>query len=631
MCGIAGIFSLSGKPVAPQDVARMNAAIAHRGPDGEGLWQSPDGRCVLGHRRLAIIDIDERANQPMRTVDGRYVIVFNGEIYNFLEVRADLEAKGHRFITQSDTEVILAAWREWGEAMQLRFNGMWAIVIYDTDARSLFFSRDRFAEKPLYFAQSDGFLAFASEIRALKTLPWLNAPLDPDAVARATFDTHMIEGSDRTLYAGIERLQAGHHMVITADRRRIQRWWNTLDHLVAAPATMAQAAEQFFGHFQEAVRIRMRSDVAIGSCLSGGFDSSAVVATMRGIAEADGLGHEREAEDWRHAFVASFPGMQNDETAEATMAAHYAGIERPNLIDMTTAGPLDYLEEGMGAIEGLALSVPTAIWRVYKGVRDGGVVVSIDGHGADEMIGGYRQSGQSLRFRLRNMFGNASGRSPMFNRFSDQLKLRLLDRRGFMFLRDGKLPPRFEVAAERDKVPGDWGALNKRLYSMFHVTVLPTLMRNFDRLSMAHGVEVRSPFLDWRLVSYAFSLPEQMKSNDDYSKLIAREAMRGRMPEDIRASKIKKGFASQMPEWLNGELGRWAERVVAVPNPMFESIFDVRRLHDMVRRLNANHGWTWEISAVIWTYIHAKWLCDIEQAGHHAKDRKIVHAEWAAS
>lgn len=619
MCGIAGIFSLSGRPVAAEDVARMNAAIAHRGPDGEGLWRSSDGRCVLGHRRLAIIDVEERANQPMLSGDGRYAIVFNGEIYNFLEVRADLETKGHIFRTESDTEVILAAWREWGAAMQIRFNGMWAIAIYDTVEKSIFFSRDRFAEKPLYFAEADGYFAFASEVRALRALRWINASLDPDALVRATFDTHMIEGSDRTLYRQIGRLQAGHDMVIAANKRRVSRWWNTLDHLVAPPRTLMEAAEGFHGHFQEAVRIRMRSDVPIGSCLSGGFDSSAVVAMMRQIAESDGLGHDREARDWRHAFVASFPGMQNDETAEATIAARYAGIDSPNLIDMTVDGPLDHLEATLDGLEGLAVSVPAAVWSIYRAVRRDGVQVSIDGHGADEMIGGYRQSGQSLRFMLRNLLGNSSGRSSGFNWFSDQLKLRLLDRRGMMFLRDRGLPARFDVAAQNDKLPGDWGALNKRLYTMFHVTVLPTLMRNFDRLSMAHGVEVRSPFLDWRLACYAFSLPEAMKSDANYSKLVAREAMKGRMPEEIRASRIKKGFASQMPEWLNGGLGRWAEDIASSPNPIFESIIDQRKLLSLVQKLNAGSGWTWENSAVIWPYINAKWLCNREDEPLAAK------------
>jgi asparagine synthase (glutamine-hydrolysing) len=612
MCGLSGVFSLSGEDVNRLDVERMNARIAHRGPDGEGLWVSQDHRCALGHRRLAIIDTDARANQPMLTPDGRYAIAFNGEIYNFLEVRRDLEARGHSFRTQSDTEVILSAWREWGADMQLRFNGMWAIAIYDSEEKSLFLTRDRFAEKPLYYIEKKGLFAFASEMQALVALPWAGAELDLDVIARGCFDTHTIEASERTLYKQIVRLPAGHSLTLNGERRTLRRWWRTVDHLVDVTGSRQEIAEEFWERFRDAVKICMRSDVPIGTCLSGGFDSSAIVATMGHLDKNIGaMAHERQADDWRHAFVATFPGMSNDETPEAKLAADYAGIKNPNLIDMTRDGPTDFLEEGMAAIEGISLSVPTAAWRTYQAVRAGGVMVSIDGHGADEMMGGYRQSGQGMRFWFRNLLGNASGRHAGFNLLSDHLKLRVMRTQGHLFLRNQSTPPPlFDIAAHSDQLPKEWGALNKRLYGMVHATVLPTLMRNFDRMSMAHGVEVRSPFLDWRLVTFAFSLPEALKSDAEYSKLIAREAMRGRMPEAIRSSKIKKGFSSQMPEWLNGDLGRWAAARFLQPNLAFDSIVDTRALLERVDALNRSSGWTWEIASRIWPYVHAKWFCD---------------------
>jgi asparagine synthase (glutamine-hydrolysing) len=611
MCGVSGVFSMSGEPVQRRDVEALNASIAHRGPDGEGIWQSQDGLCILGHRRLAIIDTDARSNQPMLSDDHNLVIAFNGEIYNFLEVRSDLEARGHRFRTESDTEVIIAAWRQWGSDMQFRFNGMWAIAIYDCVQRQLFITRDRFGEKPLFYMQVGGHFVFASEMNALAALPSAHVDIDIDVVERATFETHSIEASERTLYRQVRRLPPGHLIEVSQSGLRVCRWWKTIDHLVAAPPTLEQAAEEFWSRFQDAVKICMRADVPIGTCLSGGFDSSAIVGVMGMLASGGASSNIRQAADWRHAFVATFPGMSNDETPEAKMAAAYAGIDSVSLIDMTKSSALDYLEEGMAALEGISLSVPTAGYLIYKAVREGGVTVSIDGHGADEMLGAYRQQGQNIRFWLRNLAGNSSGKHHSFNRLSDHMKLRVLSYQNNMFLRNRRAPPSaFEIAAHSDTLPSEWGNLNRRLYGMFHATVLPTLMRNFDRMSMAHGVEVRSPFLDWRLATFVFSLPEAMKSNPQYSKLVAREALRGRMPEAIRSSPVKKGFSSQMPEWLNSELGTWAADQMARPNDAFDTIVDTNALRKRINELNQSASWTWEIGSRIWPYVHAKWFCD---------------------
>jgi asparagine synthase (glutamine-hydrolysing) len=605
MCGISGVLSLSGRPVERSDVAIMNQNLSHRGPDGEGIWISQDRDCVLGHRRLAIIDTDSRSNQPMPSPDGRYIIVFNGEIYNFVEIRKVLEAKGHVFRTEGDTEVILHAWQEWASAMHFKFNGMWAIAIYDNENKSLFLSRDRFAEKPLFYVRTEKFFAFASEMKALVGLPWCSSNLDMDVLSRAAFDSY-----------SIRRLRHGHMMIVEKTGIKETRWWRTTDHLVSPPASLSTAAEEFWDKFQDAIRMCMRSDVPIGTCLSGGFDSTAVVSTMSELGKSTKLIGEHQTDDWRHAFVASFPGMSNDETNEARIAANYAEIKNIVMQDMTLDGPLDYLERSLDSFEGISHSVPNAPWRIYETVRKSGIVVSLDGHGADEMMGGYRRVEEDFKFKIRNLFGNASGRHPLFNRLSDRLKFHVLQGQGNVFLRHNFSPPAaFHNAALHDSLPDNWGKLNRRLYAMFHATVLPTLMRNFDRISMAHGVEVRSPFLDWRLVTYVFSLPDEMKSNATYSKLVAREAMRTRMPEEIRRSTVKKGFSSQMPEWLNGSLGRWATSTLAKPNAAFENSFNINSLRRRCDDLNASGGWTWDNSSRIWPYIHVKWLCDKYESG----------------
>ncbi|MBX9796729.1 asparagine synthase (glutamine-hydrolyzing) [Sphingomonas sp.] len=604
MCGIAGIFSPGGKPVNPEDVARMNAAIAHRGPDGEGVWQSADGRCVLGHRRLAIIDVDARANQPMLSGDGRYAIVFNGEIYNFLEVRADLEAKGHIFRTESDTEVILAAWREWGAAMQPRFNGMWAIAIYDNLEKSLFLSRDRFGVKPLLYSHTNDVIAFGSEMRALLALPWLDRTFDQELAARAVFDPFNIEGGEHSIRRSIRRLPAGHNMTINAKGVRVSRWWRMSDHLIDPPASLAEAADMFRERFYEAVRIRMRSDVPIGTCLSGGFDSSSIVATMRHIAEDQGLRHDRENKSWRHAFVATFPGLDIDESEAAKVAAAYAGIDAPHLFDFSSDDPTEHIDAVLDTMEDVFITLPTAVWKTYRAVRDNGVLVSLDGHGADEMMGGYRQGNQRLRFMLGNLIGSAVGRAPIVGPINRLAKAAVLRRSGDYHLRQLVPPALQPTPFDDDPMPSHWGLFSRRLYGMFQINVLPTLLRNFDRLSMAHGVEVRSPYLDWRVAQLVLSLPDEMKSDPHFSKLVAREALRDRMPESIRAATRKVGFGSQMPDWLNGKLGAWAAQMLSAPNPAFDDVVNRATLLRRIDALNASKKWNWISVGRLWPYIH---------------------------
>lgn len=608
MCGIAGIMMLNGGRVVLSDLNRMSDDLAHRGPDGEGIWSSSDQSCALAHRRLAILDVEERADQPMVSRAGDAALVFNGEIYNFLEVRAELEAMGHSFHTESDTEVVLTAWAAWGEAMLPRFNGMWALAIFDRKKRELFLARDRFGVKPLLYSESSERIAFASEMRALLNLPGVSDDLDQMAVKRVLFDPFSLEASESTIYGAIRRLPAGHHLRISSTSRTLTRWWNTSEHLAEVPHNIDEAATRFWDQFREAVRIRMRSDVPIGTCLSGGFDSSAIVATMANLAKDETVDHQRESRDWRHAFIASFPGMSNDETREARMAAAFAEIDAPVVLDCSGDEPLDDIDAVLDTLEDIFIGLPTAVWKTYRAVSNHGVRVTIDGHGADEIMGGYRQGGRALQFLLRNLFGNASGRHPALASLNDVLKALYLRFRKQYFLRDIRPPKAFPVAANKDRLPKHWGLVNRRLYGMVHATILPTLLRNFDRLSMAHSVEVRSPFLDWRLVTSVLALPDEMKSNREYSKVIAREAMRGRMPEEIRAATRKIGFGSQMPEWLNGKLGEWADKQLAGPNAEFDALVDSGALRRRVRELNAAGAWDWEVAGRLWPYIHLRWL-----------------------
>ncbi|WP_245286685.1 asparagine synthase (glutamine-hydrolyzing) [Bradyrhizobium sp. ARR65] len=606
VCGIAGILNLRGEPVEPSEISRLTELLAHRGPFGEGLWFSDDRSVAFGHRRLAIIDPTDGGYQPMRSDDGRYIIVFNGEIYNFLELRRELEAQGAIFRSQSDTEVVLAAWRRWREDMLARFNGMWALAIYDTVAGDLFLARDRFGIKPLLYFSSPSRFVFASEQRALVRSGLFDSSLDPVVARRLIVDAFGIEGSERTLFKQVRRLQSGHYMWMRQGRTEITRWWRTLDHLPVVPKTESERIERFRELFMDAVALRMRSDVPIGTCLSGGFDSSAVVCAMAEHEKA-GLGL-RDSASWRHAFVATFPGARNDERPQAEQAAAWAKVV-PTIVEIDETCALNEIDRILDDNDDLYIMLPTAVWLTYRELRRHNVTVSLDGHGADELMGAYLQEGAGAAFRIRNSLAALTSRSRLAGRSLDLVRATVLNFRGQFFLREGlaRLPQPLDLVAADDHLPPDWGPLNRRLYKMFHSTVLPTILRNFDRLSMAHGIEVRMPFMDWRLVTYTMALPEADKSSAGYTKLIARRAMKDRMPEAIRMSRRKVGFNSPMPEWLNGPLSGWTMSLLDSKVPAFAELVDEARLRREIQRLNLSKAWNWETAGRIWPYLNLKW------------------------
>lgn len=607
MCGIAGIVNIRGNPVDPAEISRLTNLLAHRGPFGEGTWFSANRNLAFGHRRLAIIDPGEGGFQPMVSADGRHVIVFNGEIYNFLELRRELEAQGAVFRSQSDTEVILAAWRAWREGMLSRFNGMWALAIFDTQTQDLFLARDRFGIKPLLYSRSPQRFVFASEQRALVRSGLIDTALDVDVARRLLIDAFGVEGSERTLCREVRRLQAGHCMWLRQGRLEIRRWWRTVDHLPEVPAIEGECVERFRELFQDAVALRMRSDVPIGTCLSGGFDSSAVICTMAAHEKA-GMG-PRDNASWRHAFVATFPGAINDERPMAEEAAAWADVA-PTFLEIGRNNALADIDRILDDNDDVYIGLPSAAWLIYRELRRQNVTVSLDGHGADELMGAYLQEGQSTAFWARNVLAGLSSNSAMARRGVDVLRALMIKRQGHYFLRGGLrgIPPQFSLVGDDDRLPRNWGALNQRLYRMFHGTVLPTILRNFDRLSMAHGIEVRMPFMDWRLVTYTMALPDSSKSSDGYTKVVARRAMANQMPESIRMGRRKVGFNSPMPEWLNGPLSGWTTDLLDRRVPAFSELVDEPRLRKTVGRLTSSKTWDWETVGRIWPYLNMKWM-----------------------
>jgi len=585
MCGVAGFFRSSS--LTAQDLSLMTDALRHRGPDDQGTFHDPSTGTGLGHRRLSILDLSALGRQPMATPDRRLWIVFNGEIYNFVELRADLEERGHSFRTATDTEVVLAAYREWGEAAFRKFNGMWALAIYDAEQQQLLLCRDRFGVKPLYFHAHRGQVVFSSECKALWSIgDKLDLQWDTRGLRTALENSFELEASGQSLIGGVRSLLPGHLLKADGGEPVVRRWWNTLDEQVVVPRSADDKAARFLELFLDSCRIRMRSDVAIGTSLSGGLDSSSVVAALAHL-ERSGIHTTREASNWRKAFVHVFPGSSLDESAYAKVAAAAAGTDLA-FVEADPALMAEELDAVILAHEGIYAGMQDSLWRIYRAQRAAGVVVTLDGHGADEMLGGYdhtlaaainRESPWSRRFwqlaEARQSIAGHRGRGVMLALRSATLGRPALRRVGRRLGAQALLqrsastslltPDALNLApytAVTTVPPAEWPALDQVLYSEFHETTLPRILKNFDLMSMAHGVEVRMPFMDYRLVQYVFSLRAEDKVAEGYTKHVARRAMKGLVPDAIRLRRDKIGFNSPVSQWLRGQLRPWVEEVL---------------------------------------------------------------------
>lgn len=552
MCGVFGYIGYVPKALAQQCLD----TLVHRGPDGEGLWHQ--AHVTLGHRRLSILDLSSQGQQPMSYGEGRYWITFNGEIYNFLEIRQDLIIQGYRFRSETDTEVILAAFLAWGEACQDKFNGMWALAIWDNQERRLFLSRDRFGLKPLFYAQLPEGFAFASEMKAL--IPLLKDACPNEALIRKPYRLFQYEATAECLIEGIQRFPSGHFGWVQSGSLQLKRWWCTLDQITDVSPRYEEQVEQLNALFLDACRLRMRSDVPIGTALSGGLDSSAVISAIAHTARSNpGI---RLSQDWQHAFVACFPGTPIDERPFATKVADHLHIPATYL-DINPSDALDHLDEYFYRFEEIYLTSPIPFMLTYGAMKEKAIKVSVDGHGADELFGGYD-------FDYLVAVQDVGWNWPLINEILD-MRLASIPQASqqfkgrskkwqFWFKWQLKRTARKVLGRDapgRDRDHPNWHTLdhlNQQLYASTHDTVLPTLLRNYDRYSMANGVEIRMPFMDYRIVSFAFSIPWQSKVRRSFSKAIVRDAAAPLMPNEIAYRKGKIGFNSPTVDWMKGPL-----------------------------------------------------------------------------
>jgi asparagine synthase (glutamine-hydrolysing) len=570
MCGICGIVA-PDRPPETEAVAAMSELIAHRGPDGDGIFVR-DG-VALGSRRLAILDLSDAGAQPFSSPDGRLHLVHNGEIYNYRELRAELESHGHRFASATDTEVIVAAYREWGERCVERFNGMWAFALWDEDEQRLFCSRDRFGVKPFYYHCDGGRLVFASELKAFRADP--QTQLRPnERIVRDFVRNDWFDHTDETFFAGVGKLPAAHTLVFDRDGLRIRRFWQ-LELRNPPGGDPVEAVRELF---VDSVRLRLRSDVTVGTCLSGGIDSSAVAGVIDLLLREEAE-NAKPVGERQQTFTVYFDDPAFDERPYAREVVSRTKAA-PHWISFTSADLVANVERIIEAHDEPFRSTSIcAGWYVMREAARAGVTVVLDGQGGDEVLAGYpayfsaryadllthgrlRELGTEL-VEHRRLYGSRRALATLARSFAPpSLEARLRERRSgsTSLLHAGLqgLPETPEL--DGSPFPDRLRRLQTRILT---VRGLPELLHAEDRNSMAHSIEARVPFLDYRLVELLFSLDGGHLIERSRTKAILRRALHDQIPASVRERTDKLGFVTPEAAFFRGALGDLAADVFA--------------------------------------------------------------------
>lgn len=546
MCGICGIIGKIDKTLVKQ----MNDVLEHRGPDGEGYFF--DDKISFGHRRLAIIDPDG-GKQPMISNDNKTVVIFNGEIYNFEEIRDSLR-KNYRFTTDSDTEVILAGYQKYHLDIFPRLNGMFALAIYDKEKKQIILARDRFGIKPLYYTQNQNYFLFASEIKALFADKKIER-IPNEKVIYEYLVNRIHDNTPETFFQNIFRLMPGHFMSldVNGEIKKIQKFWSPP---TVFPQTLSpkEKIAKFKELFLKSVRSQIVSDVPLGSCLSGGLDSSAIVCTINNILQHEKI-HRSGVGNRQKTFSAIFPGEINNEekyineVTKSTNTEHYAVTPRQEELWQDLKKLVYYQEEPFVS------SGPYAQWCVAK-LASQKVKVVLDGQGADELLAGYiPYFGTYLKELLirKKIFTFIKEITMSFDLIFPYAVEILKSKLGFCqqtidmkSILNDKFVKKYENYSSRKKS----NSLTERLKNDLFFDCIPALLRYEDKNAMAHSLESRVPFLDNNLVDFILSLEPEFRIKNGWNKWIMREALRGLLPEKIRTRRKKVGFTTPEISWM---------------------------------------------------------------------------------
>ncbi len=656
MCGIVGWLSLhSSEPVDGEILARMRDSMVHRGPDGHGLWLSPERRLGLGFRRLAIVDLSANANQPMQNEDGTVHIVFNGEIYNHKSLRRELLEKGHQFRTDhSDTEVIVHGYEQWGERVVERLEGMFAIGIWDEKKQRLLLARDRVGIKPLYFAWNKSAFIFASEIKAILNLPSFTADIEPTSVYH--YLSFLTTPAPLTMFRGIYKMPAGHRAFIAASGdMSAERYWDALpgsgEDVLELRGLSGKALEDYAIRrtrdlLDSAIEKRMMSDVPFGVFLSGGIDSSTNVALM-----------SKHLDSPVRTFTVGF--SDHDYLNELSYARKIASVFKTEhheiLVDEKTMR--DYLPRLIfSQDEPIADWVCIPLYFVSKLVRDSGTIVVQVGEGSDEQFCGYRN--YMMHLQMYRNFWRAFAHLPRFVKhsagriahgitaihdrhdpyldviyragfdreafwsgamvLSESRKSRLIDRERIESLGipeamwNSKLLPRtydttdtyavIQSFFERlDRLAPGNDFLTRMIYTEFKLRLPELLLMRVDKIGMSVSIEPRVPFLDHKLVEFTMNLPMGLKVKNGTTKWVLKEAVRNLIPNDI-IDRPKMGFGAPMVEWLRGDFGKAVEAQFRATR--FFDYFPAKcdSVLNMLQRHRAGRA---DFALYVWTFYNA--------------------------
>ena len=600
MCGICGIVRFDNNPVKETALRLMMSKMKHRGPDDEGVYIEND--VGLGFVRLSIIDLSQAGHQPMKSTDGRYIIIYNGEIYNYLELKKELISLGYSFKTHTDTEVLLNSFIHWGEECLHHFNGMWAFVIYDRSKNEIFGCRDRFGVKPFYYSINHNQFVFASDISAiLKVLT--NKPKPNEAIIFDYLVFNRTDQNENTFFCDIKKLQHGHsfHLFLPDYHFVVNKWYDLRTNLKKPFSSSLEFKDQF----NSSVGLRLRSDVPVGVCLSGGLDSSAIVSTLL----------KEYSKNDVHTFSAVYgKGIAGDESG-------FINEYRDSLQNMhfVTPSAESFLNDIEGFVtahsEPIPTSSPYAQFKVMELAKKN-VVVTLDGQGADEQLGGYHYffgfflKDLALRMKWYKFISEAGSYYKNHKSFYGlksmtyfllpknlQSKIKVI-KNGY--LQDGFIK-KYEKGNSIASSIYSSGSLHEALLDHFEYK-LEHLLKWEDKNSMWFSIEARVPFLDYHLVEQTLSLDPEKIIRDGMNKYIFREAMKGTLPERIRLRKDKMGFATPANDWFRHKpFQEYIKDLINSESFRSRNIFNDVKVEALYNKYLDGKS---DISGEIWKWIH---------------------------
>ena len=550
MCGITLIHLNKDNLLSSNYINEFTKSLIHRGPDGINHFNDYEKNLSIGHTRLKIIDISSSANQPFFDKDKRYVLSYNGEIFNYLELREILKQKGYYFRTNSDTEVLLTSFIEWGENCLYKFNGFWSFIVYDRLKKNIFISRDRFGVKPLYYLYTNKYFIVSSELKAFKNINEI-INIDPNYTELLKLRKGSI--CEETYIKNIKSLLPGHNIKYDFINFKLNRWWDTSDY-IDDNFKKSDFQDQFNYLFTDSCRLRLRSDVPLTTSLSGGLDSSSVVAEI----------NQKYNKIKKHESY--FVNYNYDESINVNKLKNKYKLTIKEIIFNEKIITLENLKNSTLSQEIIGDDA-IGPWEVYKRMSTDGFKVSIDGHGPDELMGGYVTKKDSIITRVINRILIKSNDSNK-NYFTTEI----LNHNDVEF-----------------NIPEHFDSFDRLLYYDFHRGSLPIILEKFDKISMAHGIESREPFLDWRLVCLLFSMPSNLKINKkNISKLVLRRSMKGKLPNSINNSYNKKGF-NQDNDKFSQTYKKLFDEIVFSKNFKEDDLFNHSEIQRDIKSNNMNY------------------------------------------